>query len=146
MTDRSTWGEGPWQNEPDRKEWRDEATGLPCLIVRHPLMGQLCGYVAVPPGHPWHGVKCNDDRLDNVRAHGGLTFSAACDEDGLVCHVPQAGEPADVWWLGFDCGHAWDLIPGIEAMGSWDHCTYRDMPYVEAECAKLAAQAKEASQ
>jgi len=52
---RATWGPGPWQEEPDRIEWRDEATKLPCLIVRQ-QSGVLCGYAAVLPGHPLHGV------------------------------------------------------------------------------------------
>jgi hypothetical protein len=51
---REQWGEGPWQSEPDLVEWRDAATGYPCLIVRG-SMGALCGYVGLPPGHPLHG-------------------------------------------------------------------------------------------
>lgn len=27
--DKSTWGDGPWQQEPDKKQWQDAATGLP---------------------------------------------------------------------------------------------------------------------
>jgi len=140
---KSTWDEGPWQTEPDRKEWRDEATGLPCLIVRSPVTGSLCGYVGVPPDHPWHGK--DHDAID-VQVHGGLTFSAPCDKGGLICHVPQPGEPADVWWLGFDCAHAFDLMPGINALLPERHlvdCTYRDMAYVERQCAQLAAQVAE---
>lgn len=38
---REDWPEGPWTNEPDRKEWK--AHGLDCLITRNPLMGNLCG-------------------------------------------------------------------------------------------------------
>ena len=48
--DKSVWGPGPWQNEPDKRQWQDEATGLPCLIVRN-SMGALCGYVGVSEGH-----------------------------------------------------------------------------------------------
>ena len=57
--DKSAWSPGPWKDEPDRIEWRDEATGLPCLIVRN-NGGALCGYVAVNPGHPLHGKKYSD--------------------------------------------------------------------------------------
>jgi hypothetical protein len=52
--DKSTWDAGAWMDEPDKVEWRDEATGLPCLAVRGP-MGAWCGYVGVPPDHPDHG-------------------------------------------------------------------------------------------
>lgn len=45
---------GPWQDEPDKAQWVDEATNLDCLMVRNP-MGALCGYVGVPREHPWYG-------------------------------------------------------------------------------------------
>jgi len=32
-----------WENEPNRKHFVDEATGLDCLIVRSPT-NALCGY------------------------------------------------------------------------------------------------------
>lgn len=54
--DKSSWGEGPWQHEPDRKEWRDAATDLPCLAVRHDESGHWCGYVGVTEGHPAYHV------------------------------------------------------------------------------------------
>lgn len=53
--DKSAWGPGPWQSEPDKAQWVDEATGLPCLAVRN-SGGAWCGYVGVLPGHPLHGV------------------------------------------------------------------------------------------
>lgn len=49
--DKSGWGDGPWQKEPDKAQWLDEATRLPCLAVRNNVSGTLCGYVGVPPGH-----------------------------------------------------------------------------------------------
>ena len=49
--DKSTWDDGPWKDEPDKKQWQEETTGLPCLIVRN-HMGALCGYVGVPKDHP----------------------------------------------------------------------------------------------
>lgn len=53
--DKAGWGDGPWQSEPDKRQWQDDATGLPCLIVRGPV-GALCGYVGVPEGHPAYGL------------------------------------------------------------------------------------------
>lgn len=55
VIDKSQWGDGPWQSEPDKIQWQDEATGLPCLIVRGPV-GALCGYVGVPKTHPAYGL------------------------------------------------------------------------------------------
>lgn len=54
-----------------------------------------------------------------MEAHGGLTFAGPCmegaEEGPFVCHVPEPGRPDEVWWLGFDCGHAFDLSPTMAA-------------------------------
>lgn len=78
-------------------------------------MGTLCGYVAVPPSHPWHGVPY--DNID-VSTHGGLTYSDSCDDDGPICHVPSPGESDEVWWVGFDCGHCYDVMPAQPRLSS----------------------------
>jgi hypothetical protein len=141
VVDEHRYGPGPWVGEPDRLEWRYR--GLPCLMVRNIEVGNWCGYVAVPPGHAWHGR--DRDALD-VDAHGGLTYADGCC--GHICHVPQPGEPDDVWWLGFDCAHAYDVMPKVRAtmpaltlqaeaeLGY----AYRDVAYVRAECERLADQ------
>ena len=112
---RDGWAPGPWDGEPDKISWTDAATGRPCLIVRSP-MGALCGYVAVDPGHPLHGV---DEDLPDLVVHGGITYTDRCQptesEAEGVCHIPEPGRPEDVWWLGFDCGHFDDLMPGLLA-------------------------------
>jgi hypothetical protein len=58
-TDKTEWGAGPWQDEPDKRQWTDAVTGLPCLIVRGPI-GALCGYVGVSSDHPLHGREYDD--------------------------------------------------------------------------------------
>jgi hypothetical protein len=263
VVDKTGWGDGPWQSEPDKKQWQDEATGLPCMILRGPS-GSWCGYVGVHPYHPaanlhydgepdpvaqakreafkrdikeWRDAGCppleswvshvgtaiTAERLMSqaghaiaaIEVHGGLTYASGCSpitpegyaefkellpdmrekarlypqgdaarwlkdwESALysfetyrargratfICHVPDEGEPDDLWWFGFDCAHAGDFTPGIEAtlreMRSrapmsavpeelhrlyWqgrEGEVYRDMAYVEAECASLARQLKE---
>ena len=150
--DKAPWGPGPWQDEPDKEQWADEATGLPCLVKRSRLGGNLCGYVGVPDGHPWSGQHYGDIGDDRADVHGGLTYSGACQEgpeDATICHVPGPGEPDHVWWLGFDCGHAWDIMPAMEARDlerGWPlirdrDTTYKTVAYVKAECASLARQA-----
>jgi hypothetical protein len=143
--DKSTWGEGPWQDEPDKVEWRTH--GFPCLIVRG-SSGQLCGYVAVTAGHPWYGKDCNDV---DASVHGGLTFDGTCQPNGHICHVPKPGESDDVWWLGFDCANGDDYAPRFAAhlrQVMWryherpDTDAYRNLAYVTAEVESLAAQAK----
>lgn len=163
FVDKSGWARGPWDEEPDRVEWRvPDAPGLACLMVRGP-MGCWCGYVGVPPEHPLHGADmANEPDLD---VHGGITFAAPCQvESGrgpaaLVCHVPAPGESDNVWWFGFDCGHAWDVSPEMdaqlrrhgsgpysEAMAALDaqyltkSTTYKTLAYVQAEVESLARQ------
>lgn len=70
------WPSGEWDSEPDKLQWPDEATGLPCLAVRHASLGHWCGYVGVPPEHPWAGHTYDSDV--EVDVHGGLTFADAC--------------------------------------------------------------------
>lgn len=176
--DKTGWGVGPWVSEPDKVQFTDPATGLPCLIVRNRL-GALCGYVGVAPGHPAYGRDYTDELVSGLRVHGGLTFADRCQPVGVghggaardrellrsgarvlpgvdvdewrVCHVPAPGEPDDVHWFGFDCAHAWDLVPGMNAlsrrMGGLYATTareerevYLDLAYVRGECRDLAAQ------
>jgi hypothetical protein len=141
--DKAAWGDGPWTSEPDKEQWTDEATGLPCLIVRHPRSGHLCGYVGVPEGHMFFEQGYEDDRID---AHGGITFGGFCTEgeraETGVCHIVEPGENDRVWWLGFDCAHCGDLSPAYQdrRFSSLEYDTYKDVPYVKAECARVAAQ------
>jgi hypothetical protein len=116
------------------------------------MSGALCGYVGVAEGHPWFGVGYGD-LPGEPDVHGGLTFADFCQEgpeEAAICHVPGPGEPDRVWWLGFDCAHAWDLMPAMRAreremgipLAGFDlDDTYRTVAYVKAECARLAAQA-----
>lgn len=168
--DRFTWKErwpaGPWDEEPDKVQWPDETTGLPCLAVRN-RMGAWCGYVGLPAGHPWRDK--STDEMD-VSVHGGLTFGPApCMEDErFVCHVVHDKEEEDVQWIGFDCLHLNDTAPGMmaseafinekvvaegkkpfdlwsEREGEWFmRKSYKPLAYVTAEVTSLAAQVENA--
>lgn len=145
---KSKWGDGPWQSEPDKMQFPDEATGLPCLIVRN-NSGALCGYVGVPEGHPAYKKHYDDVSAD---VHGGLTFSDQCrpgKEEENICHIPSAGESDNVWWLGFDCIHAGDFGPAFDRLMAavsgrtplWGNReTYKTVKYVKREIKQLAAQ------
>ena len=156
VVDKSKWA-GPWDAEPDKVVWVDPRTNLDCMAHRGPL-GSWCGYVGVPEGHPDFGQGYDDVAAS---AHGGLTYGAKCcptdDPGGGLCHIPQAGRPVDVWWLGFDCAHWQDYVPGmrepiasLEAQGipwplrdqGWGE-EYRTLDYVVAEVTDLAAQLAE---
>lgn len=106
---------GPWDDEPDKIQWVSE--DLDCLMVRNHF-GAWCGYVGVPREHPAYRAEYMDLEVD---VHGGLTFADTCSSEGDepsagICHVPFAGRPHDVFWLGFDCGHAFDFQPGLHSV------------------------------
>jgi len=158
--DKSSWGDGPWNDEPDRIEWRSGE--YVCLMLRNVRHGMWCGYVAVLPGHPWHGVEFGDIDAD---VHGGLTYSGHCmtDERPLrerVCHASHGDD--DLWWVGFDCHHAFDFAPAfvarerdlasrLRARGDEDGArlfeetpwvqTYRHVVYVRDQVGHLVEQA-----
>ena len=124
---------GLWDGEPDQIAWTDPDTGYPALMWRNKF-GSWCGYVAVPPGHPAHEL--DQGFLDGIEVHGGITWSGP-RRDG-----------AELWWVGFDCGHAGDdnwLMAEHEA--KYGTCpfngVYCDVGYVRQEVSRLAQQLKE---
>lgn len=152
----------PWENEPNRVEFKYK--GYHCLINRaHPLgsnpevpkdwSGHLCGYVAVPKGHPfyeetWEGD--GDKKVYDLNVHGGITYANHCQGD--ICHKTE--EDDDVWWLGFDCAHFGDLCPAIWEMrqpggilhdihmsyGGKSHESYKTVAFVKNEIRNLVKQ------
>lgn len=133
--------EGVWQDEPDKVQWVDPETDLDCLIVRN-RGGALCGYVGVGPDHPFHGRSYENVDVD---VHGGLTFAEHCapgEPIEGICHRAAPGRPDPVWWLGFDCAHAFDVSPRWRLPGDIvDYPeVYRDMEFVVGECEGLAKQ------
>lgn len=139
IVDRSGWPKGPWDDEPqNREEWRYK--GYPCLMVRNG-MGAWCGYVGISKDHPDYGKGYDDV---GVSVHGGLTYTAECA--GHICHVPQEGETADIWWLGFDCAHGgMDAFPGLPSVArafleGIDMGEYRTSAWVKKEVETLADQ------
>lgn len=143
--DKRAWPRGPWDTEPDKLQWQDETTGLPCLIVRNRL-GGLCGYVGVPMDH-W--ALNRDESEIELSVHGGLTFGGPCQEgpeESSICHIPGSGEPDTLFWLGFDCGHAGDYLPAMNRAPVrclWNPSQleeYRDLTYVRDQVTSLALQ------
>jgi hypothetical protein len=130
--------ERPWEHEPDREEWVHELTGYKCTVWRHPTLGHLCGYVAVPKGHRVWGYGYDD--VDDADVHGGLTYA---EED------KETGE----WVFGFDCSHGGDLSPSLLAtlmkvMENYDMdlhlraTKYRTFEYVKGQVKSLSKQLK----
>jgi hypothetical protein len=155
---KSTWPDGPWQDEPDKIEWVDPATGYDCLIERNHY-GPLCGYVAVPPQHPYHGAHYSEI---NVHVHGGLSYSPlghGRELSGTAVHVDHDRDLPNsafglpfrerlppgqhVWWLGFDCAHGYDVIPAWPDWQIDPAATYKTVVYVRREVTRLAKQLHE---
>jgi hypothetical protein len=159
--DKSTWGPGEWQDEPDRVDF--VRAGFACLALRHPNHGHWCGYVGVPREHPLYGLDWQKSAYGDLNFHRGINYSAPCEEGGLICHVPAPGQPDDVWWIGGDFLHLFDFAPGMdarlreatagaEALGApWADAlrpkgqrdpifreVYRTLPYVRHEIEHLA--------
>lgn len=139
------WGDGPWMNEPDFVKF--EHDGFTCVINRRMVLeghnndhlsgGYLCGYLILPPSHPWFGK--HYDNID-CEVHGGLTF---CDG------------AAEEWAIGFDCAHSWDVSPslvkfmqeesGLKGLPEFIYGrTYRDIEFVRSQLMRLISQAKSA--
>jgi hypothetical protein len=133
--DRSSWPPGPWDDEDDRMLWLTKP-GLSGLIVRNEHLGNLCGYVGVPPGHPAHGAGYPDDLLSKVKVHGGLTYSSPSSRRVAL------SDETDLWWLGFDCLHTGlgDSSPAASNILSIPGGEYRSIGYVYLGVESLAAQ------
>ena len=148
--------EGPWLHEPDFAKWRDPETGLLCTIVRNRDLGNLCGYVRLPHGklrrkiisasRHSHRPGYFTSHLRTIEVHGGLIYSRHSSY-----HKMSRG-----YWIGFDCAHAWDLVPGMSAflrslskisgdsLSAFERdSVYRDFAYVKAEVTSLARQVAE---
>jgi len=127
-----------------------EHAGLQCIIRPGGFEG-FCGYVAVPEGHPLHGVDYGAECAALAEAHklalqgpvgkrGVMTLfrgDVACPETVFNVHgsLTFSGafrrEPEldpSLWWFGFDTAHANDG-PSVQ-----------NVEYVTEECKSLADQ------
>lgn len=127
-----------------------DSHGYIMVIQRSPQFKHLCGYVGVPIGHP---ANQGEDNYPDYNVHGGITW--ASEENPVQClylggdegesDVDKVAAIAEgVFWLGFDCCHGCDFVPGhldfmpVRLMIGADK--YRNLAYVQAECESLAKQ------
>lgn len=145
--DKTNWPKGRWIKEVDRRQWFCLAR-LPCLIVRHPDLGHLSGYVGVPPSHPYHRrpVDCNCRTkngelvtVSKVIGHHSREITYA-DIDGSGRHPIsfefEEWDEQNLWLFGFDCAATGEIAP---ALGSRSGDEYRHLGYVTFETVRLAS-------
>lgn len=112
--------------------------GEMCCALIHPDLGHWCGYIAVPEGHPWFGK--DDEGMDFPAVHGGITYTSD--------HKPHC-EPDGLWWIGFDCAHLDDYVPGMPWQFGFDgrtvtEASFKELDFVQKEIMSLMKQALEA--
>lgn len=134
---KKSWGNGKWLSEPDLVAWIDEKTMLPCMIYRNSL-GALCGYVGVREESCLYEEDMYSQVFSEISAHGGLTFTGTLDK-------ATVSEFVGTWWIGFDCAHAGDFVPGFprafrEFGGDVSESNYRDIHYVSEQVRALSEQ------
>ena len=123
-----------WETEGDFEEWTHGRAR--CVIRRNHIIGNLCGYIGVPDGHPLYGVRTGEDEFPHSvnPPHGGWTYSS--HEQDPVTYYPDS-----LWWFGFDCAHAYDYLPVHADHGippRRDGTTYKTLEYVRSELIALA--------
>ena len=129
------WDDGVWQLEPDESQFNLE-NGAPGIIKRS-VNGALMGYMPIGSLHPFHGKSFDKIPVD---VHGGLSFS----KNELIYNDRLAGFASSKgwWWIGFDCAHAFDIMPAFGNMGMkpYPDATYKPYHYVRWELNRLAMQ------
>ena len=123
------------------KDWITKA-GLRAVVIATE-MGHRCGYVGLPESSKLYGVHYNNELLDAIDVHGGLTFSELAGKYPIE---------SSLFWFGFDCNHSGDakdpeiaseeylkLFEKYRVLGNYSG-TVRDLAFCERECEQLATQ------
>lgn len=128
--DKAGWTAGQWSSEPDKVQWQDPLSGIPCLIVRQ--RGLWSSYAGLNQTYTIYGQTAS--ALDALLIVGGLevTYAAVADNSGrplAIVHTPEAGEPGGLWWVGVGACHDSELLTDEDPMLGVDDETYRNMRY-----------------
>lgn len=131
-------------HEPDRIQWRDEKTGLYCLMVRHPQLGVWRGYVGVPEDHSfyWRGYQDCEFMVFHE-----VNYSAAFDasEGGDIYYLDVvSGSRVPLWFFGFAAESINDYIPEVHSPANSNirlpQGQYKDLGFIRTEVTSLAQQ------
>lgn len=145
LYDKTSWGKGPWQDEPDYVAFIDKETTYPCVAKRN-MLGAFVGYVGTDERHPLYMSEVGCPEFDFIDAHERAPSFAAFLPDESLNFSP----PKRYWWIGFDCMHDNDhcpwrdkttkpqpTLPRTRRRGQG---IYRDLPYVVEQLEFLASQ------
>jgi hypothetical protein len=118
--------------------WIDRESGVPCLLLRNPDLGNWCGYVKLPLGSTY-----TYDEIESwgLEVHGKVSYVGDINTDVLPeARPPEFSEGG--LWVGFDCAHWKDLIPANIILGHciWEDDVYRTIEYALNQCTSLARQ------
>jgi hypothetical protein len=78
-----------------------EHAGLKFRVIRM-SWGVWNGYVILPKGHIFHGKNMGDKEIEDLRVHGGVTYT---DSGGGIWSKKND------WIIGFDTDHMYDFSP-----------------------------------
>ena len=152
------------------KVW--EHSGLKCVVLMFHTAGHRNGYVGIPKSRPLYGIGYSEDAECLVKTkeaamqgpigkrgilsvlcshdktspdivfdvHGGITYAGRAPRD--------VEDSDDLWWFGYDCGHAGDghAVEFMGASGKYfqdDTDPVRSLEYCIGECESLADQLME---
>lgn len=130
IVDRTLFGKGQWDDEPDLIEWSD---GELHFRIKRMQFGHLYGYIGVERDHPLYGVPYQEVSYE-IPVHCGLTYS-----DHSRCTICHRDRPK-IHWIGFDCAHYNDFSPGLSF--NWKveiSSTYKSISYVKGKLSDAAA-------
>ena len=154
--DRHPDGPGPWDGEPDKIAWTDQATGYPCVIVRE-RSGEYGAHVGVPPDHSLS--RYTADAVPGAISQGlhrPVSCAQACQrrvpEPVSICHVSERNahfaqqmatgqeNEDDAWWLGMLFDGPRDLVPmgGERKLTAERGETYRNARFAYEQATLLA--------
>ena len=97
-----------WLDEPNHT-WK-EIEGYDCIITRDEEYGNLRGYVALKPDHPWYGKRFLDWDISQIDVHGRIICTS--NQYPLPYNIPVPYfNNGPRWWLGFHAATDRDYRP-----------------------------------
>jgi hypothetical protein len=132
---RSRWGPGPWQDEPDYDHL--VVAGLPCQLHRNSF-SSWTGQVGLSKGHKLYEVWSGEEIARQVQVQGKVQMAFWL---GGHEYTPPANGHSGTWWVHVDFtmfGQApADYGPNLPKLRSWQYWSFKD---AQTEIGRLAEQ------